>query len=94
MVGCLAGLLDCVSEVTGLTEIQILLLRQLTERPLSRLGRIPQFCLELEAEGYVKVTPVGASNIAIEITDRGRKAIADVDRPAAVIPLGQAQRGE
>jgi hypothetical protein len=54
---------------------------------LARLGRVPQFCKDLEAEGYVQITPAGPSNISIEITQRGRKAIADVDRSANVVPL-------
>jgi len=71
----------------GLTEIQILLLRQLVERPLVCLGRLPQFCMDMAAEGYVNVTQTGPSNISIEITERGCVALTDADRSATVIPL-------
>jgi hypothetical protein len=54
---------------------------------VGRLGRVPQFCMDLEAEGYAQITPAGPSNISIEITERGRKALADADQSANVVPL-------
>jgi hypothetical protein len=43
--------------------------------------------MDLEAEGYAQITPAGPSNISIEITERGRKALADADQSANVVPL-------
>jgi hypothetical protein len=75
----------------GLTEIQILLLRQLFEKPLLRAGRVPEFCLELEADGYVEITPTNASDLSIEITDDGRKALSDAEQFAGrAIPARRA----
>jgi hypothetical protein len=63
-----------------LTEIQTMLLRQLFEKPLLRAGRVPEFCLELEADGYVEITPTNESDLSIEITDDGRKALSDAEQ--------------
>jgi hypothetical protein len=73
--------------MTALTDIQILLFRQLSETLLALLGRVRQFFMDLEAEGYVQITPAGRSNISIEITERGRKALADGGQSANVVAL-------
>jgi hypothetical protein len=70
--------------VTRPTKIQVLLLRKLTERPMSRTGRVPSFCTELEAEGYVRITSTSVSDLSIVITDSGRKALSDAERFANV----------
>jgi hypothetical protein len=76
--------------VTSLTKIQILLLRQLTEKPMSRSGRVPGFCIELEAQGYVKITPFNVTDLSVEITDEGRKALSDAKQSAgAAAPSGR-----
>jgi hypothetical protein len=70
--------------VIRLTKIQVLLLRKLTERPMSRTGRVPSFCTEMEAQGYVKITPTSVSDLSIVITDNGRKALSDAEQFANV----------
>ena len=61
-----------------LTEMQVLLLRQIVDKPLTRLGRIPRFCQDLHADGYVRLLAGGGSLISVEITDRGRHALRRV----------------
>jgi hypothetical protein len=46
--------------------------------------------VELPADKRVStggIMPIGGYDVLTEITDRGRKALADADRPANVIPL-------
>jgi len=66
------------------------LLRHLVELPadkrVSTGGILPGYA-ELKAAGYAKIIPIGGYDVLTEITDRGRKALADADRPANVIPL-------
>jgi hypothetical protein len=70
-----------------LTDIQILLMRQLMTRPLSRAARVPEFCSDLEAEGYVKMT-AARDDLLVEITDQGRRALTDAERDIAT-PIEQ-----
>lgn len=62
----------------SLTDIHVLLLRQLSEKPLSRGARVPDFCQDLEAESYVEMT-ADRRDLVVKITAKGKRALADAE---------------
>jgi DNA-binding MarR family transcriptional regulator len=60
-----------------LSAAHIALLEQLAEKQRVTYGTVPDGCDELEAAGYVTATTVNLSEILIEITAAGRRALAD-----------------
>ena len=65
-----------------LTEEHLVLLRQLVDLPpgkLLRHGSVPAVVKELEDAGYATITAIGISDLLSEITDAGRRAIAEAD---------------
>jgi hypothetical protein len=56
---------------------------------MSRSGRVPSFCAELEALGYVKITPFNGSDLSVDITDSGRKALSKAKQSVdGAVPSG------
>jgi hypothetical protein len=60
-----------------LSQTHIALLRKIAERRKEDYARLPSECLELQKAGYVTIASADLSEMAAEITDKGRKALAD-----------------
>jgi len=66
-----------------LTDSHFTLLRELNELPAHRrvsTGYISDGFAELKDAGLAQVIPIGVLDLLTEITDDGRKALADADR--------------
>ncbi len=73
-----------------LTDSHFNLLRELVELPAHRrvtTGGVSQGFAELKDAGLAQVIPVGVLDLLTEITDDGRKALADAERLAARAPV-------
>lgn len=58
-------------------------LRELVELPAHRrvsTGGVPQEFIDLKDAGFAQIIPIGVLDLLTEITDDGRKALADVER--------------
>jgi hypothetical protein len=78
----------------ALTEIQMLLLQQLRDKPLRRIVSVPQFCLDLEADGYVEITAPGQPGVSVEITKKGHEALSSLGTSADIIRLDKVNANE
>jgi hypothetical protein len=71
------------------TSLTLELLRHLEELPASKrraTGSILPGYAQLKAGGYAKVIPID-DDVLTEITDKGRRALAEVKQSASAIPL-------
>ncbi len=69
-----------------LTDSHFNLLRELVELPAHRrvtTGGVSPGFAELKDAGLAQVIPIGVLNLLTEITDDGRKALADEERSGA-----------
>jgi hypothetical protein len=71
----------------ALSELQTYLLRQLFDKPLRRIGRIPPFCLDLEAQSYARISSARPADFSVEIMDKGRGALSNLGMLADIIRL-------
>jgi len=66
-----------------LTDNHFSLLRELVELPAHRrvsTGSVPQEFIDLKTAGLAKIIPIGVLDLLTEITNDGRKALADAER--------------
>jgi hypothetical protein len=77
-------------EAMKLTDTHFNLLRELVELPAHR--RVSTGCVspgfaELKDAGLARVIPIGVLDLLTEITDDGRKALANAERPEVRAPV-------
>ncbi len=73
-----------------LTDSHFTLLRELVELPAHRrvsTGSVSQGFADLKDAGFARVIPIGVLDLLTEITDDGRKALADAERLEARAPV-------
>lgn len=69
-----------------LTDNHFNLLRELVELPAHRrvsTGGVAQEFVDLKDAGFAQIIPIGVLDLLTEITDDGRKALADAERSRA-----------
>ena len=73
-----------------LTDSHFNLLRELVELPAHRrvtTGGVSQGFVELKDAGLAQVIPIGVLDLLTEITDEGRRALADAERAGTRAPI-------